>query len=155
MADQSTVILLGAAEGRKVTVGESTLFLKLASEITDNKFSITEYDLPSFFPGPPPHQHNVFEHAWYVLEGELTVQLNKRTEVLNKGSFIFIPRRTVHGFSNNSGSPVKVLVVDMPGGFEHYYDDLQSAFGNGELIDQERMRVIQLQYDTYSSDHIF
>lgn len=148
-------VILKYGEGKGITVGNSKLFLKLSSEAASNKLSITEYELSPKFPGPPPHKHKVFEHAWYVLEGGLTIQLGDEISVLTKGSFIFIPKTMLHAFSNQSNSVVKMLVVDMPGGFERYYDDLQAAFGDGKAIDQEIIRSIQLKYDTYPPDYIF
>lgn len=151
----NNAIVLNSGEGKPITVGNSTLFLKLSSEASSGVLSITEYELGPRFPGPPPHKHKVFEHAWYVLEGSLTVQVNDETSVVTKGGFLFIPKTTAHAFSNQTDAVVKVLVVDTPGGFEKYYDDLQDAFGDGKAIDQEVMRSIQLKYDTYPPDHVF
>ena len=148
-------ILVKPGEGKKIIVGDSQLFLKLFSEATANKLSITEYNLSPKFPGPPAHKHKVFEHAWYVLSGSLTIQLENEISVLSQGSFIFIPRMTVHAFSNPYDVFVQLLVIDMPGGFENYYEDLQTAFGDGGAVDQDIMRGIQLKYDTYPPDYIF
>lgn len=155
MQSSSKSLIINPGEGRQINVGNSRLLLKLNSAATDNALSVTEYELPPHFPGPPPHKHRVFEHAWYVLEGGLTVQVDEETSVVSKGGFIFIPKRTVHAFSNPGEAIVRVLVVDTPGGFEHYYDDLEDAFGSGQAIDQQVMRNIQLKYDTYPPDHIF
>lgn len=147
--------VLPPGEGREITVGGSKLFMKLSSGAVSDKFSITEYELSARFPGPPLHKHKIFEHAWYVLEGELIIQVEKQVSVLPKGGFVFIPKRTAHAFANQSDSVVKILVVDTPGGFESYYDDLQAAFGNGQAIDQEVMRTLQLKYDTYPPGYVF
>lgn len=148
-------VILNNGKGKEIAVGSAKLFLKLPSEATSGKFAITEYELPPNYPGPPPHKHKQFEHAWYVLEGELMVQLNNETHVFTTGDFIFIPKLTVHAFSNDSNSVARVLVVDTPGGFEQYYDDLQAAFGDGKAIDHEVMRTIQAKYDTYPPDYVF
>ena len=155
MENHSHPNILNAGEGKEIIVGTSKLFMKLFSEAVANKFSITEYELATGFPGPPAHKHKVFEHAWYVLEGELTIQLANIISVLSKGSFVFIPKMTVHAFANNSDAAVKLLVIDTPGGFENYYDDLQAAFGNGKQIDQEAIKKIQLKYDTFPPEYIF
>ncbi|PSR52289.1 hypothetical protein AHMF7605_01510 [Adhaeribacter arboris] len=155
MTEDNPPILVNPGEGKEIIVGSSKLFLKLSSPATANTFSITEYELPPGFPGPPAHQHQVFEHAWYVLEGALTVQLADKTAVLTRGSFIFIPKRIVHAFANDSASTVKVLVVDTPGGFENYYEDLQATFSQGQAINHQKMQEIQLKYDTYPPDYIF
>lgn len=148
-------VILEPGKGKQIAAGNSKLFLKLFSEATGNKFSITEYELPAAFPGPPAHKHKVFEHAWYVLDGNLTIRLNSETLVLTAGSFLFIPKMTVHAFANHSDATVKVLVIDTPGGFENYYDDLQTAFGDGKAIDQNIMKEIQLKYDTYPPEYVF
>lgn len=154
MKNKNKILILNPGGGRPIAVSGARLLLKLASETTDNRLSITEYELPPQFPGPPPHQHKIFEHAWYVLEGDLTVRLNEKILTLTKGSFIFIPRQTVHAFANKSNIMVKVLVIDTPGGFEHYYEELHGAFGD-RAIDQNEIRKIQLTYDTYPPDHSF
>lgn len=155
MISFSQSIILSAGEGQEISVANSKLFLKLTGEAVSDKFSITEYELAPRFPGPPAHKHKVFEHAWYVLEGGLTIQLEDETSILTKGSFIFIPKMTVHAFANQTDAAVKVLVIDTPGGFEKYYDDLQAAFCNGKEMDQAVMRQIQLKYDTHPPDYLF
>lgn len=155
MQNSGKSIIMDPGAGRQIDVGNSKLFLKLNSAATDNIFSVTEYELSPHFPGPPPHKHRVFEHAWYVLEGDLTIELNEEKSVVSKGGFVFIPKQTVHAFANLSEAIVKILVVDTPGGFEHYYNDLEAAFGSGQAIDQQVMRNIQLKYDTYPPDHMF
>ncbi len=155
MQNSSKPLILTSGEGRQLNVGTSKLLVKLSSRATANALSVTEYELSPNFPGPPPHKHRVFEHAWYVLAGDLTVQIGEEISVVSKGGFIFIPKREVHAFANLSQAVVKVLVIDTPGGFEHYYDDLQTAFGNGQAIDQQVIKDIQLKYDTYPSDYIF
>lgn len=147
--------ILGPGEGKKIAVGHSTLVVKLPCAVTGDALSMTEYELAANFPGPPPHKHKVFEHAWYILEGELNVTLDESTHTLTAGSFIYIPKRTVHAFANTSQKPARVLVVDIPGGFEQYYDDLEQAFGNGQPIDHQKMRDIQLRYDTFPPDQVF
>ncbi|MDB5116510.1 MAG: cupin protein [Mucilaginibacter sp.] len=122
---------------------------------TNDAYAVTEYELAPQFPGPPPHQHLVFEHAWYVLHGDLTVRLGDKIFSVKEGSFIFIRKLTVHAFANKTNEVLRVLVIDTPGGFENYYEDLQAAFGTGEEIDKGRMREIQLKYDTYPPDHQF
>ncbi len=48
------------------------------------------------FLAPPAHKHKEYEHAWYVIEGELTVELDNIEMSILKGGFIFIPKRAVH-----------------------------------------------------------
>ena len=148
-------IFLPPAGGRILSVGNASLFIKLASEASGGAMTITEYVLPGSFPGPPPHKHKVYEHAWYVLEGTLDAFLGTDWLVLTPGSFLFIPKHTVHAFANNSAKESRLLAIDTPGGFEKYYDDLQEAFGGARPVDQAVMRDIQLRYDTFPPDYDF
>src|SRR5919107_3042631 len=106
MESITNAIILSPGEGKEITVSNSKLFLKLPGEATSNKLSITEYELSPKFPGPPPHKHKVFEHAWYILDGNLSIQLGNETSILTKGSFIFIPKMVVHAFANLSDAVV-------------------------------------------------
>ncbi len=53
-------IVLNSGDGKEMKVGTSKIFFKLESQETDNKFSITEYELLPKFPGPPAHKHRIF-----------------------------------------------------------------------------------------------
>ncbi|MEI9909304.1 MAG: cupin domain-containing protein [Bacteroidota bacterium] len=148
-------ILLPAGGGSKIKVGGASLFVKLFSNACGGVMTITEYRLPPNFPGPPPHKHRQFEHAWYVLRGEVNVQLGAEMKVLQPGSFLFIPKYTVHAFSNLCDHEAGLLAIDTPGGFEKYYGDLQDAIGDNKTVDQQIIRDIQLKYDTYPPDYVF
>jgi quercetin dioxygenase-like cupin family protein len=155
MENKETPLLLNPGDGKEVTVGASRLFVKLFSEQTNNRMTITEYVLSPNFPGPPPHKHKTIEHAWYVLEGTLSAQLEDKETTITAGGFVFIPKRLVHAFSNKSEAVVRLLAIDTPGGFEKYYDELQAAFGDGKAIDQQVIKDIQLKYDTYPPDYVW
>jgi len=71
MSNNIHPVILNSGEGKAITVGNSKLFLKLSSKAASNKLPVTEYELSPKSPGPPPHKHKAFEHAWYVPEAEL------------------------------------------------------------------------------------
>jgi quercetin dioxygenase-like cupin family protein len=148
-------LILNSGEGKEIKVGNSRLFLKLLSQRTNNLFSITEYELPSKFPGPPAHKHRMYEHAWYVIEGALNIEVDNKEMTLEKGAFVFIPKKVIHAFSNKSDSTVRLLAIDTPGGFENYYDEIKVAFEDGKPLDPNTFREIQLKYDTYPPDYSF
>lgn len=153
--EKNEPIILNSGDGKEIKVGNSKIFFKLLSQRTDSRFSITEYELQPKFPGPPAHKHKEFEHAWYVLEGEVSIQLNNEQATIREGGFVFIPKKTVHTFSNKSDSIVRLLVIDTPGGFENYYDEIQMAFSDGRALDADVFREIQVRYDTFPPDHVF
>ncbi len=51
--------------------------------------------------GPPPHYHDQDE-SFYVLDGQVTYRAGDDELVANTGSFVWIPRGTVHSFRVDS-----------------------------------------------------
>ena len=67
------------------------------------------------------HRHNGIEETFYILEGSLEFILGDQILALREGDFIRVPAGTKHGYENVSGSPVKMLVSFLPGGFEQLF----------------------------------
>ena len=142
-------IVLFPGEDRKVSATNTTTTFKVISEATGGKFSVAVYDLPSGFPGPPPHVHREFEHVWYVLSGALQVQIGDDGIEAPTGTSIFIPKDTPHTFGNPGPDECQVLAIDTPGGLEPYYEELSAAFPPGAPINPQVIADIQRRYDTY------
>ncbi|GGK29181.1 hypothetical protein GCM10008955_23730 [Deinococcus malanensis] len=143
-------VILHPPEGGESFMAAGTLILiKLRSEATGGRYSVTEYHLPPDFSGPPPHVHSVFEHAWQVLEGSIQVQVGAVVQQLPAGSFVFVPARTPHTFSNPGSQPARLLAVDSPGGLEEYYTELARAFPPGTPLDRSVVAEIQKRFDTH------
>lgn len=56
---------------------------------------------------PPMHVHPHQDERFEVLEGELTVQLGRRTRVLRAGETLEVPRRTAHRMWNAAERPAR------------------------------------------------
>ena len=100
------------------------LIFKAVSEHTGGAFGLVEYTAAPWFAGPPPHIHTRMIEAFYVLEGELTVQLDGHAAVAGPGAFALVSAGTPHTFSNPGAKPVRFLVLFSPGGFEKYLEEL-------------------------------
>lgn len=72
---------------------------------------------------PPLHIHHREHEAWYVVEGQMTVQVGEETLVATAGCFAFAPRGIPHAFTVDI-EPTRVLVLAAPGGFEQFAADL-------------------------------
>ena len=86
--------------------------------------------------GPGPHFHRAISEAFYVLSG--TVRLHNGTEWIDgrTGDFLYVPPGGIHGFRNEAGEPVSMLMLFAPGApREHYFEGLSQL---GELTDNER-----------------
>ena len=89
----------------------------LRSEETAGRTSLTETTMPAGAKGPPLHVHD-FDEGFYVLDGELTLQLGDARTVARTGEFGFAPGGVPHTLANRSAAPVRVLILCSPAGFE-------------------------------------
>ena len=121
-------IVLGPGEGKKLNAVEHPFTFKAIGSDTDGHYSIFESTLHGG--GPGQHIHDNEEEAFYVIEGNLRVLLGEITIEAQAGSFILVPRGTVHTFSRADKNPVKLLVIISPAGFENFFFE---AVGDNEV----------------------
>ena len=119
MSIDSEPYVLEAGEGSSLWFLGTLQTYKAQGSHTRNAFTVVECLLPPGF-GPPPHIHHQEEEAFYLLEGELTVFCNDQTWKVTPGSFVFLPRGKVHGFTVSGSVPAKMLQITSPSGFEHF-----------------------------------
>ena len=92
------------------------LWVVLADQVsTDGRFSLM-WELCPKGSGPGPHYHNQDE-GFFVTEGQITYLANGEKLVAKQGSFVWIPRGTVHAFRVDSETAT-LLNLYTPAGFE-------------------------------------
>jgi mannose-6-phosphate isomerase-like protein (cupin superfamily) len=69
----------------------------------------------------PPHIHYREDEFYYVLEGEFEILDGDRTFIASAGSFVHIPRGTLHRFKNVGATPARMLVFFTPAGMENFF----------------------------------
>lgn len=134
------------SEGEQVGGGPSSVTIKATADDTDGSFYLGEAVIAPGFPGPPPHTHEKLHDLFYVLEGTLTMLLDKEMVDLEPGSFVCVQPGTVHTFSNRSDAPVKFLNFNTPGGWENYMRDLEALLSTGTATPEE-IGEIASRYD--------
>ena len=92
----------------------------LRSEQTNAEIGMIRHVVPVGFPGPPLHRHD-FDETFYVLEGQLTVQLGDELFRVEAGELAFAPRGVPHTFTNLAEEPAGYLIVFTPAGFERHF----------------------------------
>lgn len=65
--------------------------------------------------GAPAHVHEEDTEAFYILDGELTVESEGRTATLRAGDMCLLPAGREHAFRNESARDVRFLAVVTPG----------------------------------------
>lgn len=92
----------------------------LRSEQSDGAVSMIDNIVPPRTQGPPLHRHD-FDEAFYMVDGELTFQVEDELVVAKAGDLAFAPRNVAHTFSNRSHEPAHYVLVCTPAGFERYF----------------------------------
>src|ERR1700676_3488265 len=107
-------------EGRTIAVvGDIYRFLAIGDD-TNGKYAMWEAIVPPGG-GPPPHVHSREEEGFYILEGEITVQVGEERIVATAGMFANMPVGTPHSFKNESSQPARMLISVAPAGLEKMF----------------------------------
>ncbi len=121
MATNDRSVVLGPGEGQTVLVPGHKVTHKLSGADTDGAFSLLEVELTG--DGPPQHIHKGEDETFYVLEGEVKFLLGETTSIAKAGSFVSIPRGTVHAFCRVDKKNAKLLATFTPAGMEKFFDE--------------------------------
>jgi quercetin dioxygenase-like cupin family protein len=127
MSFDHRAIVLGAGEGKTISVLGDSYTYKAAKEDTGGAYALIEHTVTGN--GPPPHVHTAEEEAFYVLEGEVNVLVGDQTMTATSGAFVLVPRGTVHTLSNAGAGSAKVLVIISPAGFEKFFEEIAGTAG--------------------------
>jgi quercetin dioxygenase-like cupin family protein len=128
MAHNST--LRTPTEGRTIAVvGDVYRFLATGEE-TNGRYAMWEAIVPPGG-GPPPHVHSREEEGFYILEGEITLQIGEKRIVATAGMFANMPVGTPHSFKNESNRPAKMLISVAPAGLEKMFFEIGVPVSQG------------------------
>jgi quercetin dioxygenase-like cupin family protein len=107
-------------EGRTIAVvGDVYRFLATGDE-TNGRYAQWEAIVPPGG-GPPPHVHSREEEGFYVLEGEISLQIGQERIVATAGTFANMPVGTPHSFKNETDRPARMLISVAPAGLENMF----------------------------------
>jgi quercetin dioxygenase-like cupin family protein len=135
---------LSAEEGRTpqpLNILGAEMLAKLTNDDTDGTVAIFYQNVPPMS-GPPLHRHSREDEWFYVLEGQITMQVDGQQTIVRAGGSAFAPRGTVHTFHNFGPAPARHLVMVTPGGFQRFFEEL--ALLNRGLPAPDLARVEQL-----------
>lgn len=151
MAAAGRTVVLMPGDGRRIRLPDrgSEVTFKAAGSDTGGRLAVVESAPAPGGPGFPPHRHRLADEALYVLEGEVAIRVGARAVRAAAGSFVFVPRGTVHAFSNPGPTPARVLIIFLPAGLEQFLEETAAAFrAGGQLPDPRRLAEIRQRHDT-------
>jgi mannose-6-phosphate isomerase-like protein (cupin superfamily) len=82
--------------------------------------------------GPPLHIHHQEDETFYLLEGELVMQVNGEQVTVGAGSVAFLPRGVPHTFTNPGTETARALVILTPGGLEGFFAEVEPLVTQAE-----------------------
>jgi quercetin dioxygenase-like cupin family protein len=110
---QQTLSILGGTE----------MSVKLTNDDTDGTVAIAHENVAAMA-GPPLHRHSLEDESFYVLLGQIAVQIDGQQTILRAGGSAFAPRGTVHTYQNFGPTAARMLVMFTPGGFQGFFEEL-------------------------------
>ena len=91
----------------------------LRGEQTGSRLSVVENVVPPRS-GPPLHVHD-FDEVFYLLDGELVIQVGDHVETARTGDLVFAPRGVPHALVNRTDDDARCLLVCAPAGLERHF----------------------------------
>ena len=127
------VVVLGPGEGRPIP-GREEVVLKATGADTGGAVAFLEATTAPG-DGPSPHVHHDSDELFYVLEGRMRFWVGEQTVEAAAGTFLFVPRGTVHAARNVGMEPVRLLAAHVPAGPER---DME-AFAQAPPEERDRL----------------
>ena len=118
---------LGPDEGKYVTLQTIGVRFMAWTEETGGGMSLVEHPIPPHSLAAPYHRHSREDEYSYVLEGRMGALLGDEVVYADAGDFVFKPREQWHTFWNPTDEPCRILEIIVPGGFEHFFDELAAV----------------------------
>jgi quercetin dioxygenase-like cupin family protein len=121
--DQQPVVV---APGSGTTLKLLGLTHKLTGAQTGGGIYVCE---TTFGPGrgTPLHIHHFEDELVYVMEGQIDIRLDKNSLQAPAGGVVHLPRKIPHAWRNPLEVPLRLMVYAIPGGLEHYFDEVEAA----------------------------
>lgn len=130
-----------------IQVGAMTIRFHVDADESAGSVSVFECDVPANARMPAPHSHDDFDETIFGLDGVTTYTVDgERTEV-SPGDALFIPRRVIHGFSNDGDVDARVLAVISPGLMgSSYFKDVATVLAGAGPPDIEKIGEVMRRH---------
>ncbi len=120
---EQSVMHLPDGEGKKVwMVGTDLVTFKATGASTGGAYALFDsLVLPGG--GPPPHIHHREAESFYVLEGEFEFLAGERWIKAAPGSFVHVPKGSLHTLKNAGESVGRLLTLVVPAGLDRFFEE--------------------------------
>jgi mannose-6-phosphate isomerase-like protein (cupin superfamily) len=119
-------------------------FVKATAAQTRGAYGLIESVIPPGF-SPPLHIHHREDEAFWILEGEFTIQCGDEMLHGSPGAFVLLPRGVPHSYILESGTPGRMLTLLSPGGGEGFFIDLGRPADSATLPPSSSVDIATLE----------
>lgn len=126
--------VIAPGHGAAFDFGGLGVHWKIDGADTGGRFSVVHHPIAPRALAAPLHRHRNEDEYSYVLEGTLGALLGDEVVTAGPGSWVFKPRAQWHTFWNAGDTPVQLIEVISPGGFETYFREVAEAWGDLEAV---------------------
>ena len=129
----------------------SLVRFKIFTKDTEGVIELYERELPAHVIGADPHVHASTTETFYVVEGRPTILCGDTQGEYSPGAIVVVPPNTVHGYSNNTGERVKVLICFTPAlGHEEFFRELSRLKAGPRDHYQSKLDSLRTRFDSRS-----
>src|SRR5215203_986509 len=131
-------IVIGPGEGRTIPRTDA-ITLIATGEQTGGSIGVFE-DTTSPGDGPPRHVHHGSDELFYILEGQFLILVGEHQESVSAGTYVFVPRGTVHAYKVTCTERGRMLSAFIPGGPERGFEEFVKLRTEGEDVNRSVRR---------------
>jgi quercetin dioxygenase-like cupin family protein len=105
--------------------------------------------------GAPSHAHSREDESFFVLSGELVIELEgeQAPRRVGPGGFFFGARGRRHAFRNVGDTPARALVLSTPShGLDHMFAELEAATVEG-MPEMQKLAAIAARHGVALEPH--
>jgi quercetin dioxygenase-like cupin family protein len=130
--------------GETHSLGFSTILFKVLPRETNGELFVIEHKGLGHG-GPPVHIHLHQDEWFYVMEGEVLIQVAGERKTLRAGESVLGPRGIPHGFVGVGEKPAHMIISFTPAGkMEEFFR--VAAVPNGPVMDAALFARYEMQY---------
>ena len=150
LENRATVIL--PEEGEQLLLNDIEFTFKVTSEMSNDQLGVYKITLNPMAIGAKLHYHRFMDETFIVDKGELTIQVGEDIFKAGKGSIVYIPRFTPHGFQNDTEEKVELTLLFNPSQKrEGFFRGLLETLSE-EPIDPQKYLKLYNKYDSFPVD---
>ena len=124
--------IVGPNKGRHIAVDGDINTILASKEDTGGTYSFIEAKV---FPGggPIPHIQTCEHEGFYIIEGQLTFNVDGQRIEAKPGAFVNVPPNVLHSFKNETNEAARIIIVLSPAGMEHLFVEVGLESSNNSV----------------------